>query len=307
MHALGLAEVAAIHQELEPLLADLGLTEGGIGARIAAMTEDRAHAFPDTDAGRASLLAYVRTLVADISDRLPEAFHRTPGTPLVVQPVPQEIAAGAPGGYYTPAPLEGSRPATYSINLEHIASWPRWALPPLTHHEAMPGHHLQIGTLREGGDIPLYQRLLGFTAYSEGWALYAEKLARELGAYGDDKAGLVGQLQSQLFRAVRLVVDSGIHHERWSHEQAIRYMIENAGKTEATAVREIERYAVWPGNACAYKVGEITMSKLRRDAEEALGDAFDLRDFHDVILSSGPVPLPVLERAVTAHVAAERG
>lgn len=302
VHRIGQDAVSAIHAQLDPLLQSLGYPDGSIGERLTSLRHDPAHAFADTDGGREAILGEVRALVADIERRLPEAFHDVPDTSLEVRRVPSEIEGGAPGGYYTAAPLDGSRPATYSINLSNPPSWPRWALAPLTHHEAVPGHHLQIGLLRESGEMPLHRRLLGFTAYSEGWALYAEKVARELGVYDGDPAGLVGQLQSQLFRAVRLVVDSGIHHERWSREEAIDYMVEHAGTTEATAVREIERYAVWPGNACAYAIGEMTISALRAEAEAALGPAFDLRDFHKVILSLGPVPLPVLEQAVRAYM-----
>ena len=210
--------------------------------------------------------------------------------------MPPTIEAGAPGGYYQGASLDGARPGAYYINLKDTHEWPKNGLPTLTYHEGVPGHHFQISVSREAGELPIYRRTGGFAAYNEGWALYAERIADELGVYDDDPFGKIGFLQSYLFRATRLVVDTGMHHKRWSREQAIRWMVDNAAEPEGSATREIERYVVWPGQACAYKLGETVISRLRAEAEARPG--FDIKRFHDAVLLGGSMPLTVLERRV---------
>lgn len=303
VHEIGLRQVSEIQAELDKIMRAAGYAEGSVGERLRTLAEDPEYLFEDSDAGRAEIIAYVEGLVTDIGKRLPEAFLERPDTPLSVRRVPVAIQDGAPGGYYAAAPLDGSRPAYYNINLADVRDWPRWSLPALTHHEAIPGHHFQISMLRQTSDLPLYRRLLKLTAYTEGWALYAEKVARELDVYEGDPVGVVGQLQSALFRAVRLVVDSGMHHKRWSREEAIKYMMTEGGEPESSAIREIERYAVWPGNACAYKMGEITISELRDMARARLGGRFDIKRFHDVVLRAGPIPLAVLEDQILDWIA----
>jgi uncharacterized protein (DUF885 family) len=230
--------------------------------------------------------------------RLPQAFGRLPRSGVEIKRVPPEIEAGASLGYYNSPSLDGSRPGIYYINLRDTSEWPKWTLPTLTYHEATPGHHFQIAIQQESEAAPKLMNLVFFSSYVEGWGLYAEQLADELGAYEGDPLGQVGYLQSLMFRAARLVVDTGIHSKRWSREQGIRYMVETLGDQESASTSEVERYCGWPGQACAYKVGHNEWVRLREKARAALGDRFDLKGFHDVALAGGGVPLTVLERVV---------
>jgi uncharacterized protein (DUF885 family) len=300
VHQIGLDQVRNLHAQLDVLLRGQGYTKGSVGARLNALNEDPKLLWPNTDAGRAGLLQSLNEQVAEITPLLPRMFNRIPKAPLEIRRVPTTIEAGAPGGYYQGASLDGSRPGAYYINLKDTKEWPKNGLKTLTYHEGVPGHHFQISTAREAGELPLYRRTQGFAAYNEGWALYSERVADELGVYADDPLGKIGFLQSYLFRAVRLVVDTGMHHKRWSREQAIRWMIENAAEPEGSATREIERYVVWPGQACAYKLGETVISRLRREMEAKPG--FDLKRFHDAVLLGGSMPLTVLERRVKGEM-----
>jgi len=300
IHRLGLAQVAEIQGRLDPMLRAEGLTQGSVGARINALNVDPRYLYPNTEEGRTALLAYLNTVLADIRPRLPRMFNTIPRADLRINRVPPAIEAGAPGGYYQGGPLDGSRPGIYYINLKDTADWPKMGLKTLTYHEGIPGHHFQISLARESGTLPIYRRAGGFSAYSEGWALYAERLGDELGCYEGDALGRIGYLQSYLFRAVRLVVDSGLHAKGWSREAAIRYMIDNAAEPEGSAVREIERYCVWPGQACAYKSGQTVIAGLRDEAERRMGARFDLKAFHDAVLNGGALPLTVLQRRVRA-------
>ena len=304
IHRLGLQQVAEIQGQLDPLLRAAGYTQGSVGARINAMNVDPRYLYPNTDEGRTVLIAQLNAYVADIRPRLPRMFNTIPRAQLQINRVPPAIEAGAPGGYYQGGPLDGSRPGIYYINLKDTAEWPKMGLKTLTWHEGIPGHHFQGSIAREAGTLPIYRRAGGFSAYAEGWALYAERVAGELGVYDDDPLGRIGYLQSYLFRAVRLVVDSGLHHRRWSREQAIRYMIDNAAEPEGSAIREIERYCVWPGQACAYKVGQTVIAGLRDEAERRMGRHFDIKAFHDNVLLGGSLPLTVLQRRVRAWMAA---
>ncbi len=298
IHRVGLEQVADLQSRIDVLLREQGMTEGTVGDRINAMNRDPARSFPNTDEGRAELLGWLNQLMAELQPLLPRVFNRIPSAPVEIRRVPPAIEAGAPGGYYQAASLDGSRPGAYYINLGNTADWPRHSLPTLTYHEASPGHHFQISLAREAGDLPLYRRTAGFSAFSEGWALYTERVADELGVYADNPFGRIGYLQAYLFRAVRLVVDSGMHHHRWSREQAIRYMVENSARPEGSAIREIERYSVWPGQACAYKIGQTVIANLRDEIEGRQGAAFDIKAFHDTVLLGGAMPLSVLERRV---------
>ena len=219
--------------------------------------------------------------------------------------VEKAIEAGAPGGYYNSPALDGSRPGIYYINLRDTAEWPKLQLPTLTYHEAVPGHHHQIALAQERANTPLLMKVLGFSAYSEGWGLYAEQLADEIGMYENDPYGKIGYLQSLMFRATRLVVDSGMHAKRWSREQAIRFMVDALGDAESAVTTEIERYCVWPGQACSYKLGHTKWVELRETAKATLGDRFDIKAFHDAGMNTGGVPLTVLERVITEWTAAQ--
>jgi uncharacterized protein (DUF885 family) len=304
IHRIGLEQVAALNAQLDTLLRAQGRTQGTVGERLNATNDEARFLFPNTDAGRAEMLAALNRQVAEITPLLSRVFSTIPRAAVEIRRVPVEIEIGAPGGYYQGASLDGSRPGAYYINLRDTHERPSLGLPTLSYHEAMPGHHFQISLAREAGELPIYRRTQGFSAYNEGWGLYAERVADELGVYADNPWGRIGYLQSYLFRAVRLVVDSGMHHRRWSREQAIRYMMENAAEPEGSAVREIERYVVWPGQACAYKVGQTVIAGLRDEAERRMGPRFDIKAFHDIILLGGSMPLTVLQNRVRAWIAA---
>ncbi len=300
VHQMGLEQVAEISARTDALLKAQGLTQGSVGARVAALGEDARFVYPNTDEAKDELIQELNAQMVAIQARMPEYFGRLPKSPCDIRRVPKAIEAGAPGGYYMPPALDGSRPGAYYINLRDTAEWPKWTLPTLTYHEAVPGHHFQIALQQEKPDTPLLMKVMGFSAYSEGWGLYAEQLADEIGAYENDPFGQIGYLQSLMFRAARLVVDSGLHHKRWSREQGIRYMVDTLGDQESSIATEVERYCVWPGQASSYKVGHTTWVRLREDAKKRLGGRFDIKGFHDTGLNLGGVPLTVLERTMNA-------
>jgi len=300
VHQMGLEQVAEISARTDALLKAQGLTQGSVGARVAALGEDARFVYPNTDEAKDELIQELNAQMVAIQARMPEYFGRLPKSPCDIKRVPVAIEAGAPGGYYMPPALDGSRPGAYYINLRDTAEWPKWTLPTLTYHEAVPGHHFQIALQQEKPDTPLLMKVMGFSAYSEGWGLYAEQLADEIGAYENDPFGQIGYLQSLMFRAARLVVDSGLHHKRWSREQGIRYMVDTLGDQESSIATEVERYCVWPGQASSYKVGHTTWVRLREDARKRLGGRFDIKGFHDTGLNLGGVPLTVLERTMNA-------
>jgi uncharacterized protein (DUF885 family) len=302
IHQIGLDQVRDLQSRIDVLLRSQGYTKGTVGERMSALNKEERFLYPNTDAGRAELIASLNAQVAELMPLLPRVFATMPKNARVdIKRVPPAIEAGAPGGYAQGPSLDGSRPGAYYINLKDTHEWPKWSLPTLTWHEAVPGHVFQGTIAREQGELPLYRRTRGFAAYNEGWALYAERVADELGVYADDPFGKIGYLQSYLFRAVRLVVDTGLHHKRWSREQAIKWMVDNAAEPEGSATREIERYVVWPGQACAYKLGETVISRLRTEAEAKSG--FDVKRFHDAVLLGGSMPLTVLERRVREEMA----
>nr|WP_313392717.1 DUF885 family protein [Brevundimonas diminuta] len=299
IHAMGREQVAEITAEIDAILKSQGYTQGTVGERVQALNKDPAQLFPNTDAGKEELLKWLNEQVAALEPKLPAVFGRLPKTHVEVRRVPVSIQSGAPGGYYQGPPLDGSRPGAYYINLRDSGNWPKFALPTLTYHEASPGHHLQVALQRESGELPQWRRAGGFSAFNEGWALYAEAVAaNDLDAYATDPLGRVGFLMSYLFRAVRLVVDTGIHSERWSREQAVDYMAASGAKPLDASNSEINRYSVWPGQACAYKVGHTVIARLREEAQAKPG--FDLRAFHDKVLGSGSLPLAVLEGRMRA-------
>jgi len=234
------------------------------------------------------------------------AFRTLPKAKVEVRRVPVFIQDGAANGYYQSAALDGSRPAAFYVNLKETSDWPRYNLKTLAVHETIPGHHLQIALAQESGAIPILRRAgFGFSAFSEGWALYAEQLADEIGAYEGDPLGQAGYLQSLLFRAARLVTDTGIHYKRWGRAQATQYMVDVIGNTSSRAQREVERYFSSPGQANSYKVGHTVWAKVRADAKAKLGPKFDLKAYHDAVLLSGAMPLTVLERHVQEWVATQ--
>lgn len=303
IHQMGLDQSKDILARMDAILKAQGLSEGTVGQRMAALGKDPRHLYPNTEAGKAQVLADLNAQIAAMTARLPEVFGRLPKSPVEVRRVPVAIEAGAPGGYAVAPSLDGSRPGAYYINLRDTAEWPKYTLPTLTYHEAIPGHHLQGALAVENTDLPLISKALFYSAHGEGWALYSEQLADEMGVYKDDPFGELGYLQSLLFRASRLVADTGLHHKRWTREQAIRYMVDAGGDEESAIATEVERYCVWPGQACSYKIGQTEWVRLREKAKAALGERFDIRDFHDTTLAVGGVPLAVLEQVVDAWVA----
>jgi len=304
VHQIGLQQVAELGAQLDPLLRAAGYTKGTVGERLAALNVDPSQLYANTDAGRAELLESLNAGVNGMYAKLPQAFATLPTQPLEIRRVPPEIQDGASNGYYRRAALDGSRPAIYFINLKDTGDWPKYSLPSLTYHEGVPGHHLQISISQESKDIPTLRKVGGFSAYSEGWALYSEQLSDELGGYtGLEKAGY---LQSFLFRAARLVIDTGIHTKRWSREQATDYMVATTGFARPRSQREIERYCTQMGQACSYKVGHIAWTRARADAQRALGERFDMKQFHDVLLE-GAMPLSILERRIRERTAAVAG
>jgi uncharacterized protein (DUF885 family) len=299
LHEHGVQLVAELTSQLDQALRAQGYSDGAVVTRIDALNRDRRYLVSDDDAGRERLLAAANAAVNKIRARLPAGFKTIPNDPLEVRRIPPAIESGAPGAFYSDG--GGGAPATFSLNLKSPAEMALWRLPTLAHHEGIPGHHFQYSVLRAAGDLSLFRRLVRFSAYTEGWALYSERVADELGVYQDDPAGRIGLLQSELFRAARIVVDTGIHHRRWPREQAIRWMIENVGERPAAAQREIDRYCVYPGQACSFMVGATQIRAVRERARQQLGARFDVRDFHDLVLRSGPVPLDVLEAMVAAN------
>ena len=301
LHALGLAEVARIGTQMDALLQREGLAGGSIGSRMRTLAARPDQRYPDTAAGRAAILADYRRLVREAMPVLTRQFNHLPKARIEVQPVPAYSEANAPIGYYYSPALDGSTPGVFYVNLGSLEDLPRYTMPTLTYHEAVPGHHFQQSIAQERDDLPLFRKLAFSTAYVEGWALYAEQLAAELGLVRSPTDEL-GRLQSEMFRAVRLVVDTGIHAQRWSRERAIAYMIDQTGMGDREVTSEVERYFVDPGQALAYKVGMMKFLELRTRARARLGPAFDIRTFHAAALDEGSLPLSVLAQRIERHI-----
>ncbi len=314
IHDIGLAEVERIEAAMTAILDAQGIPavdEAGaaipFASRIALVSQRPGELFPNDDTGRQAMIDYLTQLNVDVMELAPDYFITIPPQPVEVVRVPEYSQDSAPGGYYNPPALDGSRPGRFYINLKDTSDNPRWTLPTLLYHEAAPGHHFQLSASQLIKGVPLLRQVSPFTAYSEGWALYAEKVAAEdMDLYATDPFGDLGRLQAEIFRAVRLVVDTGMHAKKWSREQAIEYMVAKTGQTEAEVTREIERYVVWPGQATAYKTGQLAMVRMRTKAEAELGEKFDLRKFHELILGNGAMPLGILERTVDEWIAKEK-
>ena len=299
VHRLGLDQAKELDARMDALLRLQGHSGGTVAERVTALSTDPQHLFPDTDAGRQQILDYCNGLIRELQPYLPRYFRVLPKAPVEVRRVPPYTEAGAPGGYYQRPALDGSRPGTFYINLRDTHEWPRWSLPTLVHHESEPGHHFQLALVLEMPDLPLIRKAGGgFSANTEGWALYAEQLCDEMGVYDDDPLARLGMLRGAIFRAARCVVDTGIHTRGWSREQAIDYMVATTGEDRARVTTEVERYCAWPGQATSYKVGQTRWLELRAQAQRRLGGKFDIRDFHDAGLTAAPMPLTVLERVI---------
>jgi uncharacterized protein (DUF885 family) len=306
IHATGLAEVGRIQQKIRKLIKSLEYPEAqedGFDPKLTELKpfltwmEDNAERFEQTPQGQADFVAYQRDKVAAMSMRLHTTFSTLPTTPIVVRPVAEYRQQSAPIAFYEQPAMDGSRPGFYYVNPARQHDLPKYRLAALAYHEALPGHHMQIALARENTGLPSFRRLMSFTAYSEGWALYAEKLADEMGGYTSDEERY-GQLIMELWRAVRLVIDTGLHSKSWSQQQALEYRLANTPFSEKDSIKAIERYLVMPGQATSYKIGAMEIERLRKKAQKSLGRDFSLAEFHHVILGQGALPLDILEQQV---------
>lgn len=294
VHAMGLEQASRITAEMDRTLADQGHRGGDVGERLQALAADPRHRFANDDAGRAAAIAHANELLSRARQALGRLTRLDLRADVRIERVPPSIERGAAGAYVAPGPLDGSRPAVFSLNLHDTAIWPRWTLPTLVFHETVPGHVWQEAYGTERRAWPLIRALVRFNASSEGWALYAEQLADEIGLYDDDPLGRLGYLQAMQLRASRLVVDTGLHAKGWSCTQAIDWMTRSTGRPRAAMASEVDRYCVKPGQACGYMVGLQQLLALRTASQRRLGPRFDLRDFNDRVVASGNVPLGLL-------------
>ncbi len=305
VHKMGLEQNNALEARMDGLLKKQGLSKGTVGERMTALSHDPKNLFPENDAGREQIIAYLNKLVGQSRSQMPKLSALKLKAPVLVKRVPPDIQDGAPQGYMNSGSLDGSRPSIYYINLKHVSTWPRYSLPTLTHHEGIPGHAWQGAYLTETGKLPLIRILLsGFNAYVEGWALYAEQLTDEIGMYEDDPLGRLGWLAGLKMRAGRLVVDTGLHAKRWTREHAIDWFQNCTGSPRNGVTSEVDRYCASPGQACGYKVGHTELVRLREKMHGALGAKFDLRDYNDTVVKAGAVPMTVLAQVIDAHTAA---
>ena len=303
IHEMGLTQLEEIHGRMDPILRDLGYTQGPVGDRMTALGEDPRFKFAEGDPGRAEIMAFIQERIAWIRAQMPRAFETLVPANLEVRRLPLAEEPGAPTAYGGAGSKDGSIPGKMWINLRTTDLHRKFDVPTLVHHETIPGH---VWEGEYSNQLPLIRSILAFNAFSEGWALYAEQLADELGAYEENPAWRLGYFQDQAFRACRLVVDTGLHHKRWSREQGIRFFMERNGNKRPQVESEVDRYCSWPGQACGYKVGHSEMVRQRGRAQQALGNAYDLRKFNDAVVKGGNAPLDVLARNVDRYIASAR-
>ncbi len=303
VHKIGLEQNRELIAKMDGLLKAQGLSKGTVGDRLQALNTDARMVYPDNDAGRAALIGYLNDRVAAIRPLLPQLSHMPLKADLVIKRVPVDIESGAPLGYMNFAPLDGSRPATYYVNLKSTSLWPKYQLPTLTAHEGVPGHTWQGAYLAEHhADVPKITSITQFNAFVEGWALYAEQLVDEHGLYHDDPFGRIGYLQALQFRACRMVVDTGLHAMGWTRQQSITFLAEQTGRGPGAMTSETDRYCAWPGQACAYKTGHNEITRLRAKAQRLMGARFDIAAFNDVVVQTGGVPLTILAQVVDRYM-----
>ncbi len=302
IHALGLKEVERIEKEMTALLEQAGYTGKTVYEHVENLSADPQFLFPDSDEGRKECLLEYQKIIDEIEAGISFAFDIRPKVGVKVERIPQFKEKTSPGAYYDSPSFDGTRPGIFFANLRDMKEITKWGMRTLSYHEAIPGHHFQIAIQQELQGVPMFRKVVPFTAYSEGWALYTERLAWEHG-FQKEPLNNLGRLQAEMMRAVRLVVDTGIHRKRWTREYAIDYMLEKTGMAKGDVVAEIERYIVSPGQACAYKMGQLKILELREKAKQALGDRFDLRKFHNVVLVNGAMPLEILEKQVQKYIA----
>ena len=296
VHKFGLDQAASIGARLDGELKKLGLTTGTIGARMTALAARPGQLYPNTDAGKVDAIAYCNERLAAIRGRLPEVFARIPPYQFEVRRVPAQTEPGAAAAFAQSPSLDGSRPGIVYFNLRDSADWPRHQLATTIYHEGLPGHQMEGGLALSNTALPLIRKITGFSGYGEGWALYAEQLADEIGMYADDPLGRCGYLSAQLFRAQRCVVDTGLHHYRWTRERAIQQFVDTVGYTPGRSALEVERYCVNPGQACSYKLGHSVFVDIRDRAKAKQGARFDLKAYHTEVLRHGRLPLDVLRQ-----------
>lgn len=304
IHELGLREVARLHADVRQVMQRVGF-EGDLKAFFDYVRDDDRFYYPDTEEGRAAYLAEATRVIDAMRARLPELFRTLPKADVVVKAVEPFREASASKAFYQRPTADGSKPGAFYVNLYRMRDMPKTELEALAYHEGVPGHHMQRAITLELSELPMFRKNGSYTAYTEGWALYSERLPKEVGFYQDPYSEF-GRLTLELIRAVRLVVDTGLHARGWTREQVVQYHLDNTPLPEGSAVRATERYIVNPGQATAYMVGQLRIIELRQRAERELGDRFDVRDFHDVVLRSGPLPLDVLERQVEEWIASAR-
>ena len=301
IHELGLLEVDRIQTKMRSILDSLGLTGGTVGEWMQSLAKEPRFLFPDSDSGRAAIIHSYEEIIKEIDEGLATAFDLRPKAQVEVKRIPEFKEQTSAGAYYNQPAMDGSRPGVFYANLRDVKEIPSFGMRTLAYHEAIPGHHYQLALQLEMEGVPLFRRFPPFMAYVEGWALYAERVAAEYGFHSDPYSNL-GRLQGELFRAVRLVVDTGIHHKRWTRKKGINYMYDNTGISKSDVVSEIERYIVWPGQACAYKIGMEKILEVRSSALTRLGNQFDIREFHTTVLENGAVPLQILDQIVNDYI-----
>lgn len=306
IHKIGLDDVARIEEQMKQIFDKEGIAAHTVGEAMIKMGNDPKYLFSDNDEGRAQILAGYSEILKESDRRMDQYFDQKPKAKIEVKRVPLFKEKTAPGGYYDQAAMDGSKPGTFYTSLYDIKATPKYGMRTLAYHEGIPGHHFQISLAQENDNLAFFRKVLGFTAYVEGWALYSEQLAWEAGLE-PDPIDNIGRLQSELFRSVRLVVDTGIHKKHWTRQQAINYMSEHTGMTESDVTVEIERYIVDPGQACAYKMGMLKILELRKRSQDALGEGFNIKEFHHVILGGGALPLAILERNIDEWIASKKG
>jgi uncharacterized protein (DUF885 family) len=303
IHAMGQEQLRALQSEMDGILKKQGLTQGTVGQRMTALGKDPKYKFANNDEGRKKVMEYLNGRIADIRTRLPRAFATLVPGYMEIKRMAPEVEPGAPGAYGGPGTIDGKVPGKFWINLGNMDNWTTYNLATLSYHESIPGHVWQGEYTFK---LPLLRSLLAFNAYSEGWALYAEQLAAELGVYDDDPVGRLGYLQSIAFRACRLVVDTGLHVKKWTRQHAIEWFATTNGSSLGEVTSEVDRYCAWPGQACGYKVGHSEINRLRTKVQQALGTKFDLRKFDDEVVTGGGVPMVVLARNIDAFIAKQK-
>jgi uncharacterized protein (DUF885 family) len=304
IHEMGLTQLNEIHGRMDPILRSLGYTQGSVGEKMRKLAEDPRFKFAEGDPGRAEIMAFIQERIAWIRAQMPRAFNTLVRANLEVRRLPLAEEPGAPNAYGGAGSKDGSVPGKMWINLRSTDLHRKYTLPTLVHHETIPGH---VWEGEFSNSLPLIRSILAFNAFSEGWALYAEQLADELGAYDDNPAWRLGYLQDQAFRACRLVVDTGIHAKRWTRQEGVDFFVQRNGDNPQEVASEVDRYCSWPGQACGYKVGHTEMVRQRTRAQQALGSRFDLRTFDDAVVMGGNAPLDVLAKNIDRYIASARG